>query len=94
VALKVQNLLARDVSQFGAFDGAQSVLTRPHAIESVETRRIPGMDPCPFIPVSAIDFDWVGHDEFTICSADLQHPPYEAQLFRSGPSVSRTRRIL
>jgi hypothetical protein len=84
VALKVQNLLARDVSQICAFDGAQSVLTRSHAIESVETRRIPRMDPCPLIPVSAIDFDRVDHDDFSICSANHR---YNIHLMKRNSSA-------
>jgi len=90
--LKVQNLFLGDITEFGAFYRAQTVLAGSQAIEPVETRRITRMDRCPFIPVPTIDLDGIGHCWFPTCSnlASLQHAPSAMQLLRSEIRQART----
>jgi hypothetical protein len=38
---QVQNPFLRDVTEFGGFNGTRTAVAGPHAIEPVETRRIP-----------------------------------------------------
>jgi hypothetical protein len=50
------------------------------------------MDQRPFIPVSAIDLDWVGHDGFSICAADHRYTIHLVKRNSSGLNLAHCAR--